>query len=85
MSKETGNIQAVNAWWSVGPEEQRTWHAKFEGTEKEFPRGTVLWVDRYTKKTGETELKEVIVVDYRSADFTEKMETFYQKAKELNK
>lgn len=72
MSKKAKNIQAVNARWSVNPEGERTWHAKFAGTKEDFPVGTVLWVDRYTEKTKETEVKEVIVVDHIKSDFKTK-------------
>ena len=72
MAKKAENIQAVNAWWSVDPEGEKSWHAKFDGTEKEFSRGTIMWVDVYTQKTKQTTTKEVIVVDYIRSDYKSK-------------
>ena len=66
------NITGQNARWSVNPGDDPTWHVKFAGSKEQYAKGSILWVDVETKKTGKIVTKEVCVVDYLNEDFKTK-------------
>jgi len=76
-------VVGQNARWSVDPQAEPTWHVKFDGTAEMYPKGSIVWIDVETYKTGKTVQKEVCVVDYLDQDYQTRQPVVFGKETRL--